>query len=120
LYNQERANKSIRFAEVCYFFNLPVLGQLEFPKVALVKLFSEPDPAMLRKLHNTYRLCQAGTDADLTVLPARDLDSVVAMLPNPRRGPRAFGATQKPGCRAYHTGVGRKRDENHPDDPMYV
>lgn len=111
---------SIRFAEVKYFFNLPVHGNTHPKEVALIKLFSEPDPHWLKKSHSTYRVCKAGTDADLVVVPVNKIKTVVAMIPNPRRGQGCFSAVRKPGCRAFRTGVDRERIDENTDDPVEV
>jgi hypothetical protein len=72
----------IRYAEVLYFCNIPLRTNDMIAPVALVTLFSEPDPEWLQLSHGTYRLCQKGGEANITVVPVQALRSLIAMVPD--------------------------------------
>jgi hypothetical protein len=50
--------------------------------VAVVTLFSEPDPYWLQQSHKTYCLCQEGGEAKTVVVSVQDLRSLMAMVPD--------------------------------------
>ncbi|KAI0732456.1 hypothetical protein BC629DRAFT_1302176 [Irpex lacteus] len=74
----------VDFAEVKYYFRLPLPGNPEGKAFAMVDLYSRPDEALLRESSNTLWSChkQAG-NAGLCVVELAEVFSVVAMVPHP-------------------------------------
>jgi hypothetical protein len=64
---------------------------------ALLKLFSRPDPALFKKSFKTYRSCKEGENNDIVAIPAKDISTVVAMIPDRLRGAEFYYAVYKPG-----------------------
>jgi hypothetical protein len=91
---------TMRFAEVIYYFNLPVYDVHNNTKVALVKMFKAIDPEWYRCSHGTYCVCREGNVEDLLVIPVKQIRNLVGMVPDPWRGERMFCIVQKPGCSA--------------------
>jgi hypothetical protein len=63
----------------------------------VLTLFSPPDPYWLRESYNTYRTCTIGADEDIVAVDARDITSVIAMVPDTAQGPNMYCAVYKPG-----------------------
>ncbi|KAI1790660.1 hypothetical protein LXA43DRAFT_890633, partial [Ganoderma leucocontextum] len=82
--------KDGRFAEVQYFFALKRMlddggtDDLDFV-LAMVSLFTAPDPAIARDTHGALMACRYRGDGSREVVDARDIVSVVAMVPLPPR-----------------------------------
>lgn len=56
---------------------------LECRTLAMVLLYTMPDPGMLKQSYNTLLVCKHQDDTALKVIDARSVLSVVAMLPLP-------------------------------------
>jgi hypothetical protein len=50
--------------------------------VAVVNLFSTPDPAWLEKTYKTYRLCRKATAEEVTVISVKTFRTLIAMVPD--------------------------------------
>ena len=87
-----------RFAEVQYYFMITVGGADK--TVALVSLYSLPDPARLANSFGTNISCTYEGDARLCVIDIKSIKSVVAMIP--RQG-RMF-VVEKMGLDIAHLG----------------
>jgi hypothetical protein len=83
--------------------------------VAVVTLFSKPDPRWLQLSHNTYRLCRKGGRADEVVVPVQDMRSLMAMVPDESQ--RAMGDMW---CAIYRPGSHMARIiDGAPEDREY-
>jgi len=69
----------IRIGEVL-FFTVLCLGDSEVP-VALVSLFSQPDPTLLCISVNTLWSCEYQGDSALAFIDVKHIQAVVAMVP---------------------------------------
>ncbi|EMD33184.1 hypothetical protein CERSUDRAFT_68233 [Gelatoporia subvermispora B] len=72
-------NGRTQFAEVQYFFLAPIAA--EHRPLALVSLYSPPDADLLQRSHNTVYSCEYQGQDSLIVINARDIHSVVAIVP---------------------------------------
>ncbi|RDX43646.1 hypothetical protein OH76DRAFT_1360979 [Lentinus brumalis] len=70
-----------RFAEVQYYFPYDINGRLE--GLAMIAPFSSPDAALLTYSRGTLMACTHPGDTAREVIFARDIVSVVAMVPLP-------------------------------------
>jgi hypothetical protein len=73
----------MRLAEV-YFFILWTHEGRETP-LALISLYSTPDPRLLKASHNTLWSCEHQGDSALRFINAKTIQSVVAMIPHTPR-----------------------------------
>ena len=81
--------------------------------VALVSLYSAPDPDLLKISSNTLLVCRYCGDASLTLVKAQSIKSVVAMVPfmekpeggRPRRHDGRFFVVEKPGLSLAELGM---------------
>lgn len=63
-----------------FFIHLsPSSGDLA---LALVSVYTEPDPTILRKSHNTLWSCEYKGDSSLRFVDVKTIQSVVAMIPH--------------------------------------
>jgi len=71
--------------EICIgkvlFFTVLYLGDSEVP-VALVSLFSQPDPTLLRISVNMLWSCEYQGDSALAFIDVKHIQAVVAMVPH--------------------------------------
>jgi len=75
------------------FFFCTKTGEEELP-FALISLFTAPDATLLAQSHGTLWSCRYQGEAELRVIPAKSIISVVAMVPH--KGDHFFLA-EKPG-----------------------
>ncbi|KIJ07230.1 hypothetical protein PAXINDRAFT_59997, partial [Paxillus involutus ATCC 200175] len=76
-------NGTLAFGEVQFFFEvLPNVNTTETKALALVSCFTPPRLDLLRKSFGTYFACKYQGEADLTVIPAVSVQSVVLMVPH--------------------------------------
>ena len=76
-------NNEIRIAEVYFFVLLRSLEDQDHKvALALVSLFSDPDPTLLRLSVNTLWSCEYQGDAALRFIDIRSIQAVVAMVPH--------------------------------------
>ncbi|TFK82224.1 hypothetical protein K466DRAFT_578255 [Polyporus arcularius HHB13444] len=68
-----------RFAEVLYFFRLLLDGQLH--TLAVVSVFSAPDPALVAHSHGALKACFYRGHAAIEAISVKSIVSVVAMIP---------------------------------------
>lgn len=90
----------MRMAEV-YFFILWTHEGRETP-LALVSLYSTPDPRLLKASQNTLWSCEHQGDSALRFISAKTIKSVVAMIPHTPRieaqqSQERFFLVEKPG-----------------------
>ncbi|KAI0058691.1 hypothetical protein BV25DRAFT_1188194 [Artomyces pyxidatus] len=74
-------NNRTEFAEVQFYFSV-IVNSVEHP-LALVSLFSPPDPNMLEKSLGAVWSCRYQGAAGLRVVPIKCITSVVAVVPFP-------------------------------------
>ncbi|KAH9847975.1 hypothetical protein C2E23DRAFT_740410 [Lenzites betulinus] len=76
--------KDQRFAEVQYFFRLGVVEDHTL-NLAMLSVFTPPDPAILRETQDVLLACRYQGAQSREVVDIKDIVSVVAMVPLPRR-----------------------------------
>ncbi|KZT31168.1 hypothetical protein SISSUDRAFT_966440, partial [Sistotremastrum suecicum HHB10207 ss-3] len=74
-----QANDALVIAEVQYYFQLNINNSLT--TLALVSKYSAPDAALLEISHKTLYSCTYHGFASLAVYDAKEIVSVVAMVP---------------------------------------
>jgi hypothetical protein len=79
----------------------------------MIKLFKPVEFEWFRRSHGVYMVCGEGTEEDLVTVPVKDIQALVAMVPDPPRGLRMWCVVRKPGCAANRTGIGEEMQ-----DPM--
>ncbi|KAI0364295.1 hypothetical protein BV20DRAFT_956494 [Pilatotrama ljubarskyi] len=77
--------KDDRFAEVLYFFPLTVNATDTTFHLAMVSVFSPPDPAIRKETHDVLLACRYQGQRSREVVNIKDIQSVVAMVPLPLR-----------------------------------
>ncbi|KAH9920820.1 uncharacterized protein BXZ73DRAFT_91856 [Epithele typhae] len=110
-------NGEIRYGEVQYFLQLNIGAQKQ--AVALLSLWSLPEPQLLELSYSTIHSCLPSGDEGLVIIPVHCIQSVVAMIPHPAHIPSNDGhieyrpvnvagrwcVVEKPGLEvAYHAG----------------
>jgi hypothetical protein len=75
-YNEDKE----AFAEVYYYFQLQIFDDLR--TLALISVYSAPDPTLWELSHKTIKSCQYLADAQLVVIDVKTIHSVVAMVPH--------------------------------------
>ena len=88
-----------------YFFYHASLGGDQWQPVALISLYSAPDPALLEISSGVLLVCQYHGDDSLILVEAQAIKSVVAMVPfmekpeggRPRCHDGRFFVIKKPG-----------------------
>ena len=101
-----------RFGEVHFFYRINTEGDQWLP-VALVSLYSTPDPHLLKISSDTLLVCRYHGDASLVLVEAQSIKSVVAMVPfmekagggKPRRHEGRFFVVEKPGLSLAELGT---------------
>ena len=114
-------DNEIRIAEVCFFILLR--HEEEETALALVSLFSKPDPALLRLSVNTLWSCEHKGDSALKFVDVKCIQAVVAMVPHApaiegREACERFFLVEKPGLDVAVM-VGAEEDISR-DDSMDV
>jgi hypothetical protein len=110
---------SIDFAEVLFYFQLPVTldnGQKENETYALVSIYSPPHAETLKNSYNTYWSCTHGRPQDMKVIPVKTIVSVVAMIPHKlfqNDSEQRYFLAEKPGLEVARIGG---VEENIPDE----
>lgn len=85
----------MEFGEVQYFF-CARLGENTFP-LAMVSRYTPPDQEILKKSHGVVYLCSYTGKEDLVVISAKQILSVVAMIPLDHENPEKVFLVEKPG-----------------------
>ena len=101
-----------RFGEVYFFYRISI-GQNQWRPVALISLYSTPDPALLKVSSDTLLVCRYHGDESLILVDAQAIKSVVAMVPfmeksvggQPRRRNGRFFVVEKPGLSLAEMGM---------------
>jgi hypothetical protein len=100
--------QKLEFGEVQFFFRTKV-GDEEL-SFALISLYTAPDVTLLAHSHGTLWSCEYQAEAELRVIPAKSIISVVGMVPH--RDDRFF-VTEKLGLEvAYMGGVEEEMTED--------
>lgn len=105
-------NSDERFGEVYFFYRISVEGG-QWRPVALVSLYSVPDPILLKISSDTLLVCQYCGDDSLVLVEAQAIKSVIAMVPfmeksgdgEPRRQNGRFFVIEKPGLSLAELGM---------------
>ena len=69
-----------RFGEVYFFYRINIQGD-QWRPVALVSLYSTPDPTLLEMSSDTLLVCRYHGDNSLVLVDAQTIKSVIAMVP---------------------------------------
>jgi hypothetical protein len=101
-----------QFGEVYFIYRNSVEGD-QWRPVALISLYSAPDPALLEISSNTLLVCWYHGDNSLVLVEAQAIKSVVAMVPfmdkpeggRPRRHSGRFFVVEKPGLSLAELGM---------------
>ncbi|KAF8809746.1 hypothetical protein BYT27DRAFT_7254467 [Phlegmacium glaucopus] len=77
-------NRSIHFAEVLFYFQLPITlnEERKIETDALVSRYSPPHADILKKSYNTYWSCTHGRIEDIEVISVKTILSVVSIIPH--------------------------------------
>lgn len=88
-------NNKIRFGEVYYYFRCLINGNTI--TLAVISIFSNPDPILLRESHGTVLSCTG--DDSLIVIGISSIQAVVAMIPHqpPGLDEGHFFVVERPG-----------------------
>lgn len=105
-------NKEERFAEVYFFYRICHEGD-EWQPVALISLYSTPDPDILEMTSGVLAVCQYLGDDSLVLVEAQAIKSLIAMLPflekaeesRPRRHKGRFYVGEMPGLTLAELGM---------------
>ncbi|KAJ6514364.1 hypothetical protein C8R47DRAFT_1282332 [Mycena vitilis] len=71
----------VRYGEVQFFFQATIEKSREQKTLALVSVYSEPDPDVLRESYEMVALCEYYGDDDLDVIEVDQIQAGVAMIP---------------------------------------
>ena len=101
-----------RFGEVYFFYRIAI-GRDQWMPVALISLYSAPDPSLLEISSNTLLVCRYHGDGKLALVKAQSIKSVVAMVPfmekpeggQPRCHNGRFFVVEKPGLSLAELGM---------------
>ena len=101
-----------RFGEVYFFYRISVAGD-QWRPVALISLYSTPDPTLLETSSDTLLICRYCGDESLVLVEAQAIKSVVAMVPfmerpegdRPRCHGGRFFVVEKPGLSLAELGM---------------
>ncbi|TFK64920.1 hypothetical protein BDN72DRAFT_773971 [Pluteus cervinus] len=86
-------NNTTRFAEVQYFFEYPdsLVSENATQALAMLSLYSLPDPNLLQESAQTLVACKYQGDAALCVIPVEAIQAVVAIPPLPLKATEEGG-----------------------------
>ena len=112
IFLQVTYNGEERFGEVYFFYRINIEGDRWRP-VALVSLYSAPDPALLKISSDTLLVCRYHGDQSLVLIEAQAIKSVIAMVPflekpvggRPRCHGGRFFVVEKPGLSLAELGL---------------
>lgn len=101
-----------RFGEVQFFYRIRIERE-QWQPVALISLYSTPDPNLLGISSNTLLVCRYRGENGLVLVEARAIKSVVAMVPfmekpegdRPRHHDGRFFVVEKPGLSLAELGT---------------
>ena len=107
-----------RFGEVHFFYHISV-GENQWRPVALISLYSTPDPVLLEMSSDTLLVCRYCGDDTLVLVEAQAIKSVVAMVPfmekpeggRPRYNNGRFFVVEKPGLSLAELGTEVLQDQ---------
>ncbi|KAF8809319.1 hypothetical protein BYT27DRAFT_7222542 [Phlegmacium glaucopus] len=111
-------NRSIHFAEVLFYFQLPITlnEERKIETYALVSRYSPPHADILKKSYNTYWSCTHGRIEYIEVISVKTILSVVSIIPHKLfqdDSDHRYFVVEKPGLEiACLSGV----EENIPDE----
>lgn len=96
-----------------FFFYRIGLEEKRWRPVALVSLYSAPDPTLLKISSDTLLVCRYHADDSLALVDAQAIKSVVAMIPfmeksedgRPRHHDGRFFVVEKPGLSLAELGM---------------
>jgi hypothetical protein len=96
-----------------FFFYRIGLEEKQWHPVALVSLYSAPDPTLLKISSDTLLVCHYHADDSLVLVDAQAIKSVVAMIPfmekskdgHPRRHDGRLFVVEKPGLSLAELGM---------------
>ena len=97
------------FGEVYYYFRCRSQGKET--TLAIISIYSEPNPTLLADSHGTYASCQYFGDDSLVTVDVLCIESVVAMVPhNPPHSEdpdfeRHFFLVERPGLDIINLGM---------------
>lgn len=101
----------MHFGQVQYFFQLKLNGQKE--TVALVSVYTAPDPQLLEKSSNTLMVCRYLGDAALKIILVKKIASCIAMVPFHDPADDHFFVCKKIGLEMAHmAGVQEEMGDN--------
>ena len=112
IHAQVTYNGEERFGEVHFFYRISV-EEDKWRPVALISLYSAPDPTLLKTSSNTLLVCRYHGDDSLVLIEANTVKSVVAMVPfmersegdRPRHRNGRFFVVEKPGLSLAELGM---------------
>ena len=101
-----------RFAEVYFFYRIDIGGG-QWRPVALISLYSAPDPTLLKISSDTLLVCRYRGDDSLVLVEAQAIKSVIAMVPfmekpeggRPRHHDGRYFVVEKPGLSLAELGI---------------
>ena len=92
-------NQVIHLCEVLYYFQCRIHGSLS--NVAVISMYSEPHPELLKESHGTFISCKYSGDNSLIVVNISCIQAVVAIVPHWLHGIQGdddrFFLVEKPG-----------------------
>jgi len=102
-------NQSTWFAEVSFYFQLPITrsGKVANETFALISAYSPPHPEILRKSYNTFWSCTHGKCESMEVIPVKTILAVVSMIPHklfPNDPEQRYFLVEKPGLEVARMG----------------
>jgi hypothetical protein len=102
-------NQSITFAEVSFYFQLPITvdGESKNKTYALVSKYSPPHAEILKKSYNTYLSCTHGRIENMEIIPVERILSVVSIIPHKlfeNDSEQRYFVVEKPGLDIAHMG----------------
>ncbi|KAF8833258.1 hypothetical protein BDN67DRAFT_992874 [Paxillus ammoniavirescens] len=107
-------NGTTRFAEVRYYFEYQLDGtSATTQSLAVLSLYSLPDPDLLERSTQTYISCSPLGDVGVIAVNIKSINHVIAMIPEVRFGEDHFYMAPRPGADvAYLSGYVEREQEN--------
>jgi hypothetical protein len=114
-----------RYGEVLYFTRLAVEADLlddadwRFADIAVIRLYSLPDNALLQLSSRTVASCSRLDD--ICVVPVKKIISVIAMIPHKPKLPSGiikeqFFLLEKPGLQISNLGINHVDEDDNDND----